>query len=124
MNPRISLGGSRLRVRISNAYGNHPLTIGAALDYGWTNFNGNSELGVIGYYNHSFPVIGAGYILNEPDSYLAPVSVQASNLYAGLYALDTFSATDRPMLRWMPINGMKRNPPRKAPRMEPSVLLA
>ena len=30
MNPRISLGGDRLRVRISNAYGNHPLTIGAA----------------------------------------------------------------------------------------------
>jgi lysophospholipase L1-like esterase len=29
-NPRISLGGDRLRVRISNAYGNRPLTIGAA----------------------------------------------------------------------------------------------
>src|SRR5713226_10322459 len=30
MNPRISLGGDRLRVRISNAYGNTPLRIGAA----------------------------------------------------------------------------------------------
>jgi lysophospholipase L1-like esterase len=30
MNPRISLGGERLRVRISNAYGNRPLQIGAA----------------------------------------------------------------------------------------------
>ena len=30
MNPRISLGGDRLRVRISNAYGNRPLPIGAA----------------------------------------------------------------------------------------------
>src|SRR3954470_15610700 len=30
MNPRISIGGERLRVRISNAYGNRPLTIGAA----------------------------------------------------------------------------------------------
>jgi lysophospholipase L1-like esterase len=29
MNPRISLGGDRLRVRISNAYGNRPLAIGA-----------------------------------------------------------------------------------------------
>src|SRR4051794_17569969 len=29
LNPRISLGGDRLRVRISNAYGNRPLTIGA-----------------------------------------------------------------------------------------------
>ena len=30
MNPRISLGGERLRVRISNAYGNRPLAIGGA----------------------------------------------------------------------------------------------
>jgi len=30
MNPRISLGGERLRVRISNAYGLRPLTIGGA----------------------------------------------------------------------------------------------
>src|SRR5215471_17580539 len=30
MSPRISLGGDRLRVRISNAYGNRPLTVGAA----------------------------------------------------------------------------------------------
>jgi lysophospholipase L1-like esterase len=30
MNPRISLGGERLRIRISNAYGNRPLAIGAA----------------------------------------------------------------------------------------------
>ena len=30
MNPRISLGGERLRVRISNAYGNRPLTVGGA----------------------------------------------------------------------------------------------
>jgi lysophospholipase L1-like esterase len=30
MNPRISLGGERLRVRISNAYGGRPLAIGAA----------------------------------------------------------------------------------------------
>ena len=30
MNPRISIGGDRLRVRISNAYGNRPLPIHAA----------------------------------------------------------------------------------------------
>jgi hypothetical protein len=30
MNPRLSIGGERLRVRISNAYGNRPLIIGAA----------------------------------------------------------------------------------------------
>ena len=30
MNPRVSIGGGRLRVRVSNAYGQAPLTIGAA----------------------------------------------------------------------------------------------
>jgi lysophospholipase L1-like esterase len=30
MNPRVSLGGDRIRVRISNAYGTRPLAIGAA----------------------------------------------------------------------------------------------
>jgi hypothetical protein len=30
MTPRVSIGGSRGRVRISNAYGVRPLTIGAA----------------------------------------------------------------------------------------------
>src|SRR5579862_4417258 len=30
MNPRVSIGGDRLRVRISNAYGNRPLVIGMA----------------------------------------------------------------------------------------------
>ena len=30
MNPRVSIGGSRLRIRISNAYGVRPLVIGAA----------------------------------------------------------------------------------------------
>ena len=31
LNPRSSIGGERLRVRISNAYGNRPLIIGAAM---------------------------------------------------------------------------------------------
>src|ERR1700744_5334013 len=30
LNPRLSIGGERLRVRISNAYGNRPLIIGTA----------------------------------------------------------------------------------------------
>src|SRR5215813_8706262 len=30
MNPRVSIGGDRVRVRLSNAYGARPLTIGAA----------------------------------------------------------------------------------------------
>ena len=89
-----SLGGNAQAVDTDKVYGHdNTFTVGASLDYGWTNFYGNSELGTIGYYDNSFPVIGSGYFLDEPDSYLAPVSVKATNLYAGLYALDTFNAS-------------------------------
>jgi hypothetical protein len=30
MNPRVSIGGDRVRIRISNAYGERPLVIGTA----------------------------------------------------------------------------------------------
>ena len=90
-----SVGGSAQAVDTDKLFGHdNTLTVGASLDYGWTNFCGDSELGTIGYYNNAFPVIGSGYSLDEPDSYLAPVSVNATNTYVGLYALDTFSATD------------------------------
>ena len=92
-----SLGGSLQAVDTDKIYGHdNTLTVGGSLDYGWTHFTGNSQLSIIENDNNtSFPVIGYPYILDEPDSYLAPVSVQATNLYTGLYALDTFSATDR-----------------------------
>ena len=69
--------------------------MGASLDYGWTNFNGNSQIGTFGNDNNSFPIIGYPYIVDEPGSYLTPVMVQHDQLYTGLYALDTFNATDR-----------------------------
>ena len=90
-----SVGGNAQAVDADKLFGHdNTLTVGGSFDYGWTNFYGNSELGTVGYYNNSFPVIGSGYILDEPDSYLAPVSVNATNTYVGLYALDTFNATD------------------------------
>ena len=94
-----SLGGNAQAVDTDKVYGHdNTLTVGSSLDYGWTNFYGNSELGTIGYYDNSFPVIGSGYFLDEPDSYLAPVSVKATNLYAGLYAAPTHS-THPPLSR-------------------------
>ena len=72
------------------------LTVGASLDYGWTRFNGNSQFGTIFNDNNtSFPVIGAPFIIDEPDSFLNPFSVHANNTYTGLYALDTYSVNDR-----------------------------
>ena len=92
-----SLGGSAQAVDTDKVDGHdNTFTIGASLDYGWTNFTGNSQLGVVpGFVNNSLPVIGFPYIIDEPDSYLAPVAAKANNTYVGLYALDTFNATDR-----------------------------
>ena len=89
-----SVGGNLQAVDTDRLFGHdNQFTVGVSLDYGWTNFNGNSELGLIASTGNSFPVAGAGYTLDEPDSFLAPVSVRATNLYAGLYAVDTFNVT-------------------------------
>ena len=92
-----SLGGTVQAVDTDKSFGHdNTLTVGASLDYGWTHFTGNSQLGTIENNNNtSFPVIGFPYLLDEPDSFLAPVAAKATNLYTGLYALDTFNATDR-----------------------------
>jgi iron complex outermembrane recepter protein len=92
-----SLGTSVQTVDTAQVYGHdNTLTVGASLDYGWTRFNGNSQLGIIpGYANNNLFVIGAPFIIDEPDSFLDPVAVHANNTYAGVYGLDTVSVTDR-----------------------------
>jgi iron complex outermembrane recepter protein len=71
------------------------LTVGASLDYGWTHYTGNSTLGTIAFTNNSYPLTASPYIIDQPDSFLNPIDVRANNTYVGLYALDTFNATDR-----------------------------
>ena len=92
-----SVGATMQAVDTDKIYGHdNTLTIGASLDYGWTNFTGNSQLGTVpGLVNNSLPVIGSPYIIDEPDSFLNPIGVNATNLYAGLFALDTYNVTDR-----------------------------
>ncbi len=92
-----SVGASGQAVDTDKIYGHdNTFTAGASLDYGWTNFTANSQLGFVpGFINNSLPVVGLPYIINEPDSFLSPVSAKANNTYVGVYALDTFNATDR-----------------------------
>jgi iron complex outermembrane receptor protein len=92
-----SLGASVQAVDTNKILGHdNTLTVGASLDYGWTRFTGNSQLGTFANDNNtSFPVIGAPFLIDEPDSFLSPVDARANNTYTGVYALDTFSATDR-----------------------------
>ena len=92
-----SVGASVQAVETGQLAGHdNTLTVGASLDYGWTRFNGNSQFGTIYNNNNaSFPVIGSPFIIDEPDSFLNPIMVHTNNTYTGLYALDTYSATDR-----------------------------
>ena len=81
---------------------NH-FVIGASFDYGVTHFGSNAELGV---QNNDFSITGSGIYLG-PSNPIAPagggaalptfgpVSLQAKNIYAGLYALDAFDVTDK-----------------------------
>jgi iron complex outermembrane receptor protein len=92
-----SLGASVQAVDTDKIYGHdNTLTVGASLDYGWTRFNGNSQLGIVpGFVNNNLFVLGAPFTIDEPDSFLNPISARTNNTYTGVYALDTFSATDR-----------------------------
>ena len=92
-----SLGASGQAVDTAQFYGHdNTLTVGASLDYGWTRFTGNSQLGIVpALVNNSLPVIGLPFIIDEPDSFLNPILAHTNNTYVGIYALDTFSVTDR-----------------------------
>ncbi|WP_294534210.1 TonB-dependent receptor [uncultured Rhodoblastus sp.] len=65
-------------------------TLGASIDRGWTNFHGNSELGII---QDNLVVTGSGILIDTPGGFVAPVSTFATNTYVGVFALDTFNVT-------------------------------
>jgi iron complex outermembrane receptor protein len=92
-----SLGASLQAVDTDKINGrDNTLTVGASLDYGWTRYTGNSQLGTFFNDNNtSFPIFPFPFTIDEQGSFLAPIAVNTNNTYAGLYALDTFNATDR-----------------------------
>ncbi|HUA56145.1 MAG TPA: SGNH/GDSL hydrolase family protein [Candidatus Sulfotelmatobacter sp.] len=104
MTPRVSLGGDRLRVRISNAYGSRPLAIGAAAialrDKGAAIVAGSSR--PLGFGGSGSAVIAAGAVLFSDPVELAvapladlavsvhlPGDVPASFTITGRYARQT-----------------------------------
>ena len=91
-----SVGVSGQVVDTDKVFGHdNTLTAGASLDYGWTHYTGNSTLSTIAFTNNSYPLTASPFIIDEPDSFLNPIDVKANNTYVGVYALDTFNATDR-----------------------------
>ncbi|HLJ64882.1 MAG TPA: TonB-dependent receptor, partial [Stellaceae bacterium] len=65
---------------------------GVSLDHGSSNFTTNSELGVI---QPNLLVSGLGFLIDEPQGDLAPVNLDSTNTYYGIYATDTFDVTSR-----------------------------
>ena len=91
-----SVGVSGQVVDTDKIFGrDNSLTVGSSLDYGWTHYIGSSQLGTISFTGDAYPLTPSPYIINEPDSFLNPIDVRANNTYVGVYALDTFNATDR-----------------------------
>lgn len=73
---------------------NNRFVVGGSLDYGVTRFNASAELGTIGT---NYVVTGSGIFLGQsgdPVS-IGPVSLRTTNLYGGLYALDTLDLTQK-----------------------------
>jgi lysophospholipase L1-like esterase len=99
LNPRISLGGERLRVRISNAYGNRPLTIGAAhialRDKGPAIIAGSDRKLTFG--GDDGAVIGAGAVLfSDPVELKAPALADlAVSIHLPGEVLPSFAITGR-----------------------------
>ena len=99
MNPRISLGGERLRVRISNAYGGRPLAIGAARialrDKGPAAIPGSDRKLTFG--GSDGATIAAGAVLvSDPVDLNAPALADlAVSIYLPGEVLANFSITGR-----------------------------
>lgn len=73
---------------------NNRFVVGGSVDYGVTQFNASAELGTLG---PDYVLTGSGIYLGksgDPIS-IGPVSLRTTNLYGGLYALDTLDLTDR-----------------------------
>ncbi|HWE07071.1 MAG TPA: TonB-dependent receptor, partial [Rhizomicrobium sp.] len=77
------------------------LTIGASFDRGVSDYAAHGELGTL---TENLHVLGSGVIIDQGLSPTAeppieePVNVDATNLYAGFYAIDVFDVT--PQLSW------------------------
>ena len=76
--------------RVAN-HDNHSV-IGGSLDYGITDFGASAELGII---QPNYVTTGSGIFLGPSGDPVAdgPVALRTTNLYGGLYALDTFDVS-------------------------------
>jgi len=90
----LDLGGSVQGTYTAPLFGrNNHLVLGASIDHADVDFSSTNELGVID--PRTLIVSGLGIIIDQPDGSLAPVRLETTNSYYGLYATDTLDVTSR-----------------------------
>ena len=88
-----SSGGTGQMASSDKLFGHdNRFVMGFSVDHGNTRFNGTSELGTL---DQNLFVTGTGVFIDQPDAGVTPVSLRATNTYAGFYATDTFDITQR-----------------------------
>src|SRR5499427_2684291 len=99
LNPRFSIGGERLRVRISNAYGNRPLIIGAATialrDKGPTIVTGTGRKLSFGGRDSAVIAAGAVQYSDAVDLSVPPLADLAVSFHLPGEVLASFAITGR-----------------------------
>jgi lysophospholipase L1-like esterase len=99
LNPRVSIGGERLRVRISNAYGNRPLALGAATvalrDKGPAIVAGKSRKLTFGGRDSTVIAAGAVAYSDAVDVSVAPLADLAVSFHLPGEVLANFAITGR-----------------------------
>jgi len=90
----LGLGGSLQSTYTAPLFGhdNH-LVVGASIDHADVDFNSTNELGIID--PTTLLVTGTGVIIDQPDGSLAPIRLETTTSYYGLYASDTFDVTPK-----------------------------
>src|SRR3954469_11565033 len=99
MHPRISIGGERLRLRISNAYGTRPLTIGAARiglrDKGPARASGPNRKLTSGGSDSAVIAVGAVLSSDPVELPVKPLADLAVSLYLPGEVMASFQITGR-----------------------------
>src|SRR4029077_11735149 len=89
-----SYGGSVQVVFAGQLLGhdNH-FVVGSSVDHGRSHFTATSELGTVD--PNTLFVTGTGVFIDQPAADIAPVDLNATNTYVGVYATNTFDITQQ-----------------------------
>ena len=68
------------------------MVVGASIDHAEVGFSATGELAAL---QPDLRAVGTGILIDQPDGTIAPVRLNTTSLYIGLYARDTLNLTSR-----------------------------